>query len=326
MFRIVLICLTLATTLVTSAVVYAVDDAPSARHVEYPTYTAHANGISLAYQDFGEPREGTVLLVMGLGAQLVAWNDELVFSLVDAGYRVIRFDNRDTGWSEKFYDAPTPNWLTGIRFKFGWSMNPPYLLSDMAADANALLEHLGVEQAHVVGASMGGMIAQIMAAEYPQRVASLTSIMSTSGAAELPQGKVQLDFSSDATTRDEAIQATVQLVKQFGGRTADIGDEAWTKRLSRFYDRSHYAPGTARQIWAIIASGDRVELLQTIEQPTVVIHGSDDALIPYQAGEHTAQLVPGAKFVLLDGMGHHIDAESLPIIVDEILSVAQRAK
>lgn len=326
MLRFFLFCLFLGSIFTSNAALSTSNAALESRHVEYPTYTAHVNGISIAYQDFGEAQRGTVLLVMGLGAQLVAWNDELVFDLVDAGYRVIRYDNRDIGWSEKFYDAPTPGWLTGIRYKFGWSMSPPYYLEDMADDGMALVAHLGIDRVHIVGASMGGMIAQIMAAEFPENVLSLTSIMSTSGAAHLPQGTIQPRLSSDAIGREETIRGTVEFVKQFGGRTAEISDEDWYQRLARFYDRSHYAPGTARQLWAIAASGDRVDLLKTIKQPTVVIHGADDALIPYQAGEHTAELISGAKFVLLDGMGHHIDAESVPLIAQEILAVAAQAE
>ena len=160
--------------------------ASEARHIEYPTYTAHANGLSIAYQDFGQATNGTILLVMGLGAQLITWNDEIVHGLVEGGYRVIRFDNRDIGWSEKLYDLPTPGVTTLLRFKLGLPLGAPYKLDDMAADAIGLLDALEVERAHVVGVSMGGMIAQIMAAKYPDRVATLTSIMSTSGAKHLP--------------------------------------------------------------------------------------------------------------------------------------------
>jgi pimeloyl-ACP methyl ester carboxylesterase len=305
--------------------IFASANANQPRHVEYPTYSAHVDGLSIAYQDFGEPENGTILLVMGLGAQLITWNDELVLGLVDAGYRVIRFDNRDVGWSEKFYDLPVPGVVTGIRYKLGLSLGAPYKLDDMAADAYGLLVHLNIERAHVVGASMGGMIAQIMAAKYPERIASLTSIMSTSGAKHLPEGSVEVDFSARGNSRDEVINSTVSLVRKFGGSIATLDQDLIRQRISRAYDRSYYPDGSARQLWAIADSGDRVALLKTVKQPTLVLHGKEDALIPFQAGEHTAELVHGAKLVLLEGMGHSIDQANIPIIIKEILALVGTA-
>ncbi|MBT8115471.1 MAG: alpha/beta hydrolase [Arenicella sp.] len=296
------------------------------RHVEYPTYSAHVNGLSIAYQDFGEARNGTVLLIMGLAAQLITWNDEIVHGLVDAGYRVIRFDNRDVGWSEKLHELPTPGLITGIRYKLGLSLGAPYKLDDMAADSVALVEYLNIQKVHVVGVSMGGMIAQIMAAKYPHRVASLTSIMSTSSAVHLPQGSVDLDFSRQGNNREEIIDGTVDLVSRFGGSVGTMKREVLHAKLARSHDRSNYGPGRARQLWAIMDSGDRVELLKTIRQPSVVLHGREDTLIPYQHGEHTAELIDGAKFVMLEGMGHYIDDANLPIIVDEIIAVASKSQ
>ncbi len=296
------------------------------RHTEYPTYSVHANGLSIAYQDFGEPTNGTVLLVMGLGAQLITWNDDIVHGLVAGGYRVIRFDNRDIGWSEKLHDLPTPGLLTLLRFKLGMSLGAPYKLDDMAADAIGLLDALGIDRAHVVGASMGGMIAQIMAAKYPERVVSLTSIMSTSGAKHLPTSSVEIGFSPLGETRDEIIDGTVELIRQFGGSAATLDTAVLRNRIARTYDRSHYSDGGARQLWAIADSGDRVELLKTIGQPTLVLHGREDTLVPYQGGEHTAELVKGSKFLMLEGMGHNIDEANLPIIVREILALAAKAQ
>jgi len=295
------------------------------RHVEYPTYAANANGISIAYQDFGEAKKGTVILVMGLGAQLITWHDDIVHGLVEGGYRVIRFDNRDIGWSEKMHDMPTPGILTGIRYKVGMSLGAPYKLDDMAADAIALLEVLEIEKAHVVGVSMGGMIAQIMAAKYPQRIISLTSIMSTSGASHLPVSEIELDFSARGKNREEIIQGTMDLVRKFGGSSATTDEDVLRARITRAYDRSHYSDGGARQLWAIVDSGDRVELLKTIKQPTLVMHGREDTLVPYQGGQHTAELVEGAKFVMLEGMGHNIDEANRPIVVAEILAIAEKA-
>lgn len=304
--------------LLLSFTAFGYDDRPK----EYPTYTAHVNEISIAYQDFGDPADDTILLIMGLGGQLTAWDDEMVLALVDAGYRVVRFDNRDIGWSEKFYDAPTPGWITGIRFRLGMSLNSPYKLDDMAADSYALLQYLQIDRAHVVGLSMGGMIAQIMAARYPDRVISLTSIMSTSSAEHLPQGTVQLSFVSDSKVREDVIKNSVELLKSIDGTSAPRSHQEWYKALARSYDRSHYADGTARQFWAIVDSGDRVELLKTITQPALVIHGKEDPLIPYQGGEHTAELIPGARLVLLESMGHYIDRISQVRIINEIVTLA----
>lgn len=295
------------------------------RPTEYPTYTAHVNGISIAYQDFGDPKNDTILLVMGLGGQLIHWDDDLVFKLVDAGYRVIRFDNRDAGWSEKFNGAPTPGIITGIRYKLGMPLNSPYKLNDMAADANALLQYLEIERAHVVGMSMGGMIAQIMAARYPERVASLTSIMSTTSAPHLPQGSIEFEPRSGPITRESAIENSLKVTRLIDGTVAELSDDEWRRAIARGYDRAHYGEGFDRQLWAIIDSGDRVELLKTVKQPTVVIHGKEDPLIPYQGGEHTAELVENSKLVLIDGMGHYLDRVSKPKVIAEILEVATRA-
>ena len=292
------------------------------RHIEYPTYSAHVNNISIAYQDFGEPTKGTILLVMGLGAQMIVWDDQIVNGFVDAGYRVIRFDNRDVGWSQKFDESSTPGLMTGVRFKLGMSLGAPYKLDDMAKDAHELLNHLNVKRAHVVGVSMGGMIAQIMAAKYPEQVASLTSIMSTSGAEHLPTTELDIDFSARGETRDEIITATAELVQQFGGSAATEDKDELYKRIARTFDRSYYPDGTARQFWAILDSGDRVELLKTIKQPSLVMHGTEDTLVMIEGGRHTAELIKGSKFVALEGMGHNIDQLNLPIIVNEVLKLA----
>jgi len=207
------------------------------RPAEFPTYTAHVNGISIAYQDFGNPANDTILLVMGLGGQLIHWDNNIVTQLVDAGYRVVRFDNRDAGWSEKFYNAPTPGLTTALRFKLGMPLNSPYKLNDMAADANALLEYLGVKRAHVVGMSMGGMIAQIMAAKYTERVVSLTSIMSTTSAAHLPQGSIQLEPRSGQITRAEHIARSVKIAKLVDGNIAEPTEEEWIKMIARGHPR-----------------------------------------------------------------------------------------
>lgn len=292
---------------------------------EYTTYFAHSNGISIAYQDFGDKSNEVVLLVMGLGAQLIHWNDDLVMALVDAGYRVIRFDNRDAGLSEKFYKESTPGLLTGLRYKLGMDLNAPYTLSDMAADGIGLLDHLEIKQAHVAGVSMGGMIAQLMTSEYPDRILSLTSIMSSSGAEHLPEGTLKIeDRDRENLTREEIIQLGIATMKAIYAKETDHSDEYWYSISARTYDRSHYDDGFARQFWAIADSGDRVEALKSITQPTVVIHGDIDPLIPIEHGRHTADNITNAEFVTLDDMGHSMGSEHLQRVLDAMLRTMQK--
>ncbi len=297
--------------------------AERSEQVEYPTYYAHVNDISIAYQEFGNPEDETIILVMGLGGQLIHWDDDLVWKLVDAGFHVVRFDNRDAGWSSKLYDADTPNVITGIKYKLGLSLNAPYSLDDMAADAIGLLNYLEVESAHAVGMSMGGMIAQIMAGKYPEKIKSLTSIMSTSGAEHLPQGTLGIDTDARAgTSREDVIAASAKFGQKLDGTVAELSEAEWLTLQARSYDRSHYPDGFARQMWAIGDAGDRVALLKNITQPTLVIHGKDDQLIPVEHGTHTAELVNNSRLVLLDGMGHFIDRVNKPAIINEIIKLA----
>ncbi len=294
-------------------------NAERSKQVEYPTYYAHVNNVSIAYQEFGDPEDDTVLLIMGLGGQLIHWDDDFVWNLVDAGYHVIRFDNRDAGWSTKFYNEDTPGFFTLMRFKLGMSLSAPYKLDDMADDAHALLQYLDVDKAHVVGMSMGGMIAQIMTAKYPERVATLTSIMSSSGAQSLPEGTVQPSADRGGNvSRDVAIEATLSVGRELDGTVAELTDEQWRAIAARSYDRGHYPEGFSRQLWAILDSGDRVELLKTIKQPTLVIHGKADNLLPYQHGEHTAAQIKHSRLVLVDGMGHFLDQAAKPLVVNEL--------
>jgi len=299
--------------------------AARSEQVEYPTYYAHVNEVSIAYQEFGNPEDDTVLLIMGLGGQLIHWDDDLVWKLVDAGFHVVRFDNRDAGWSTKLYSEDTPGLFTAVRYKLGLSLNSPYKLDDMAADAYGLLQHLQVENAHVVGMSMGGMIAQIMAAQYPQTVKTLTSIMSSSGASHLPEGSIELDVGSGPNTdRTEAIAATVNIGQQLDGSVAELSQTQWQTLAARSYDRSYFPDGVERQLWAILDSGDRIELLKTIKQPTLVIHGKADNLLPHQHGEHTAELIGGSRLILVEGMGHFIDRVNKSLAVDEIIRLASK--
>ncbi|MFT5136291.1 MAG: pimeloyl-ACP methyl ester carboxylesterase [Arenicella sp.] len=293
---------------------------------EYPTYFAHSNGISIAYQDFGDKNNETILLVMGLGGQLIHWDDAFVTALVDSGYRVIRFDNRDVGLSEKFYTASTPGLYTGLRYKLGMSLNSPYKLSDMAADGIGLFDHLEIKQAHVAGVSMGGMIAQLMASNYPDRVLSLTSIMSTSGAKHLPEGTLKIENRDRKNlSREEIIQLGMLTMKAIYAKESNQPEEYWYRRSARAYDRSHYDDGFARQFWAIADSGDRVEELKSITQPTIVIHGKIDPLIPIVHGRHTAQSIANSEFLELDDMGHYMASEHHQRVLDAMLRTMRKA-
>lgn len=302
----------------------ALVQARSIEFTEYPTYFTHANGVSIAYQEFGDAQDPTVLLVMGLGAQLIHWPDRLVLDLADAGYRVIRFDNRDAGLSEKLWEADRLGWWPMIKFRLGWDLDPPYYLDDMVADTVALMDTLSIEEAHVVGASMGGMIAQILAARHPDRVLSLTSIMSTSGDPGLPPGDPEvteklLTRSSTNAGREEAIARTVDLVGAIGSPTHGYSEEYLYAYLSRSYDRSHYTPGVGRQLWAVLGSGDRTELLPQIGAATLVIHGEADPLVPVEHGRQTADLVPGADLLVVEEMGHALEPYFLPEITGALL-------
>lgn len=255
------------------------------------------------------PTAGTVLLTMGLGLQLVAWPDTFVQALLQAGYRVVRYDNRDIGLSSHLdmLGKPSMPWQM-VKHKLGFNMSQPYTLQDMANDALGLLDALGIERAHLIGVSMGGMISQRMAATAPQRVRSLTSIMSSSGAPGLPGpgpevvlAMMQTPASTDPTDIVANTQALFQLLSSpaFRDDAAHVRD-----RLMAGVSRSYHPEGVLRQALAIMSDTDRHTLLPSITCPTLVIHGSADPLVPLACGRDTAQRIPGAQFEAIDGMGH----------------------
>ncbi len=300
-------------------------EAADRQFIEYPTYFTHANGVSVAYQEFGDADDPVVLLVMGLGAQLIHWPDDLVMTLADAGYRVIRFDNRDAGLSEKLYEADRLGWWPMIKFRLGWDLDPPYDLNDMADDTVGLMDVLGIERAHVVGASMGGMIAQIVAARYPGRVMTMTSIMSTSGDPSLPPGDPEvteklLTRSSRDMDREASIAMTADLVAAIGSPTRGYSKDFLQAYLARSYDRSHYTPGVGRQLWAVLGSGDRVAMLRELAVPTLVIHGAEDPLVPVEHGRQTAELIAGARLLVVEEMGHALEPFFVPEIASALLA------
>jgi pimeloyl-ACP methyl ester carboxylesterase len=282
--------------------------------------------VDLAYERFGEPDRPPVLLLMGLGTQMLGWPDGFCHALAAHGVHVIRFDNRDIGLSSHLSDAPAPD--LGAIFR-GDTSSASYRLSDMAGDTVGLLDALGLESAHLVGASMGGMIAQTMAIEHPRRVRTLTSVMSSTGDASVGQptpDALAALLSPPAGTRAEAIERTVSILRVIGssGFELDEADVRWRTGLA--YDRAHDPVGVARQLAAIAASGDRTAALRSVALPTLVLHGANDPLVDVSGGRATARAIPGAQLVIFDGMGHHLPRELWAEIARHIGTFVGRAE
>lgn len=277
-----------------------------------------ANGIDIAYETSGNPDGPPVLLVMGLGMQLVSWPAEFVQGLEQQGCFVIRFDNRDSGLSTKFDLAGVPNLpLSYVKSLVGWPLRSAYLLSDMAADACCLLGALRIGQAHVIGVSMGGMIAQIFAARYPERTLSLASIMSSSGRRGLPgptraARRALMQPAPAAAQRERLIEHMTQTFRVIGSPAFPIPEKMLRERIARSIDRSLCPGGVARQLVAIAASGDRSPLLEQIVRPSLVIHGAQDPLVPVACGIDTARRIAGAVLHVIDGMGHDLPPQLIP--------------
>jgi pimeloyl-ACP methyl ester carboxylesterase len=284
-------------------------------------------GIELEYDTFGSPDDPALLLIMGFTAQLTAWDERFCQTLADGGRFVIRFDNRDCGLSTKL-DGQQADVPAVMAAAFADATPPPvpYTLSDMAADAVGLLDQLNIDRAHIMGASMGGMIAQTVAIEHPNRVRSLISIMSQPGEIEVGQPTADAAaaiFSPPPTTRQEYIDSAP---KYMVWQSKKYRDEAKVRdAAARDFDRSFYPEGATRQMAAIYASGRRTAGLQNLATPTLIIHGRDDELITPSGGTRTAELIPGANLLLMADMGHDMPEQLWPIITDAILSHTQRA-
>jgi pimeloyl-ACP methyl ester carboxylesterase len=288
-----------------------------------------ANGIEIEYESFGDPAADPVLLVMGLGAQMILWDEEFCEGIARRGHRVVRFDNRDVGLSTKFDHAGTPNLMElWADSSAGREVRSPYTIDDMADDAAALLDALDIGAAHVVGASMGGMIAQTMAYRHPDRTRTLTSIMSTTGDPSLPQAKpeVIMMIASPAPTEREAnIERALDVWRTIGSPGFPFDERRVRERAARGFDRCFHPPGMARQAAAIVAHGSRRSLLKDVKAPTVVIHGSEDPLVPVEGGRDTAEAIPGAELVIIEGMGHDLPQGAWPRIIDSVTGLAKRA-
>lgn len=280
--------------------------------------------LHIEYESLGDPSHPAIVLIMGLGMQLTAWPDSFCHALVAHGYRVIRFDNRDCGLSGHAPGKKRGNLLLAMAASaLGLPVRTPYTLDDMAGDTAGLMDRLGIDRAHIVGASMGGMIAQVLAAKFPQRVLSLTSIMSSSGNRRVskpskPARKVLLSRPGDPKDTESVIDYMVQMFGVIGSPAYPASPEELRQRLGRSIRRAYTPAGTARQLLAIIASGDRRKLLRTIKAPTLVIHGAADPLVPLAAGRDTAQNIQGAQLLVIEGMGHDFPEALMPRLADAI--------
>ena len=289
-----------------------------------------ANGIGLEVEDHGSPHGEPLLLIMGLGMQLLGWHEDFVAALVARGFRVIRFDNRDIGLSQSFNGAGVPNLaLASVRYALGLRVKSPYTLADMAADSAAVLDALGIARAHVCGASMGGMIAQRLAAHRPERVKSLTLMMTSSGARRLPGPSLKVRGAMISRPKDNRVPSIVEhyvnLYGLIGSPAYPPGKDYLRERFTGSITRSYRPAGTARQMVAIAADGDRTPLLATLRPPTHVIHGAADPLVPVPAGRDLAARIPGATLEVIDGMGHDLPKELWPKFVAGIAGAAGRA-
>lgn len=280
----------------------------------------NSNGITLTYDTQGSPAGEPVLLIMGLGLQLISWPEAFCQRLVEHGFYVIRFDNRDSGLSSKMDHLGQPNLLLAfIKTLLRLPLSAGYTLHDMAKDTIGLLDALGIEKAHIVGASMGGMIAQIVAANYAERTLSLTSIMSSSGRRGLPgptsaARRALLSRPENPRDLEGVVDHLVKAFRVIGSPAYPTPEAQLRATLSATVKRNMNPAGTARQLVAIAASGDRVELLKSIKVPTLVIHGTEDPLIPIACGRDTARLIPGATLREIEGMGHDLASDLITTI------------
>jgi pimeloyl-ACP methyl ester carboxylesterase len=283
--------------------------------------------INIAYECFGDKGAPPVLLIMGLGGQMIGWSEGFCNELVNRRLWVIRFDNRDVGLSSHLASAPIPDFKAALG---GDTSSAAYNLSDMAADAIGLLDVLGIERAHIVGASMGGFIAQTMAIEYPERVRSLTSIMATTGDKSVGQPDpevISLLFSGTSPkTREEVIERAVAASRLVGSPGFPRNEDEVRERAGVAYDRSYDPLGIIRQSVAVLASGDRTPRLRSIRIPTLVIHGADDRMCNVSGGHATADAIVGAKLEVIEGMGHNLPRQLWPRIASLISSHVNRAE
>jgi pimeloyl-ACP methyl ester carboxylesterase len=285
------------------------------------------SGIEVAYECFGAPDAPPALLIMGLGGQMLGWHEGFCAELAGRGLRAIRFDNRDVGLSSHFPAGPAPDFQAAIR---GDTSSASYNLSDMAADTVGLLDALGLASAHLVGASMGGFIAQTVAIEHPGRVRSLTSIMSTTGNPAVgqmaPDTAPTLFGGPPATTREAVMEQAVRASRAVGSPGFPPDEDEIRERAGLAYDRAFDPTGLVRQSIAVLASGDRTARLRSLRVPTLVIHGADDRMIDVSGGRATAEAIPGAELVVIEGMGHNLPRQLWPRLASLIAGLVTRVE
>ena len=281
-----------------------------------------ANGVRLAYEEFGSPADPAILLIMGLGTQMISWPLSLCNGLAAGGFRVIRFDNRDIGLSEKMENAHIPRAPSMmLRTTLGLPLKVSYTLDDMAEDLIGLMDALHLDQAHLVGASMGGMIGQIATARNPHRVLSFTSIMSSSGDPRLPGAArkvVRTMVKRSLGIEKPNLENTMAFQRMIGSPGFPESDEKLKSKVLDSVKRSLHPEGYSRHLAAIMASGSRVELLKTITASTLIIHGRDDALVPLECGIDTARHIPDSRLQIIDGMGHNLPEALMPHLLELI--------
>jgi pimeloyl-ACP methyl ester carboxylesterase len=295
-----------------------------------PPQMARANGVDLCYEIFGKDDAEPMLLIMGLGAQMILWDDEFCQQIASRGFRVIRFDNRDIGKSSKLTGGKPLKPLELLKLRFlKIPVEAPYRLRDMADDTIGLMDALHIKSAHLVGASMGGMIAQEIAISYPQRVRSLTSIMSTTGNPKVPPPTREASamlMAPPPKTKEEFLLRFAQTWKVLRVGHFPLDEAKDRERAERVFARGLNPAGVGRQLRAILASGSRKERLHSVKAPTLVIHGTVDPLVRPEGGKDTAASIPGAKLMMVDGMGHAIPIPMWPQIIEAIDKHAHGAK
>jgi pimeloyl-ACP methyl ester carboxylesterase len=286
---------------------------------------AQVGDLEIAYETFGDAGDPPILLVMGLATQMIGWTDEFCAGLAARGYFVVRFDNRDIGLSTHLDSAGAPDILAVLG---GDASSVPYGLADLADDTVGLLDALGLDSVHLIGASMGGMIAQLVALRHPARVRSLTSIMSTTGDPSVggpSEAALALLLAPAARDRDAAVQRVIDTYRVIGSPGFEFDESALRERAGLSFDRAYDPAGVARQLAAVLTTPDRTRALKGISVPTLVIHGSDDALVDVSGGRATAATVPGAELLVVDGMGHDLPRAMWPEITDRITALIERA-
>ena len=287
---------------------------------------AKANNIEIEYETFGNPSDKPLLLVNGLGSQMINWDEDFIQLLVERGFFVIRFDNRDVGLTTKIDEAGEPDFVKAyMAIQSGQPFEAPYTLEDMADDAAGLLDALNIEKAHICGVSMGGMIVQVLTLRHPSRVLSLISIMSSTGNPDIPRGDPEVGrvmTTPAPSDREGYVEYYVKLRRLLNGSNFPYDEAKNREHAGRAYDRSFYPPGIGRQSLAIMTNGNRKSKLASIKAPTLVIHGKDDPVIRVEGGKDTHEAIPGSKLLIIEGMGHNLPSETWVQISKAIAEIA----